>query len=208
MTATPDSIDWREQRPVELTEILRHACDCFYENGFHGTSVRDLASRVGVTVPALYYHHANKEAILAAVLAAGIADLLPYSQAAVADAGDDPVAQLTHLVECIVRHVASRSRLVALDAEYRYLGPEARAPYLEKRRALAELMRSVIQRGADQGVFVADDVTETTRALLGMLQAIARWYDVTGPLGPADLAARYVGFSLAIAGVPRSYDRK
>src|SRR6478735_2072273 len=79
-------VDWRDCRPVELTDLLRHASEAFYEQGFYGTTVRDIAARLGVTVPALYYHHENKEAILVAVHRAVMADLLPRGEAAVADA--------------------------------------------------------------------------------------------------------------------------
>ena len=72
----PVVVDWRDCPPVELTELLRHASEAFYEQGYHGTTVRDIAARVGVTVPALYYHHENKAAILVAVLNAAMADLL------------------------------------------------------------------------------------------------------------------------------------
>lgn len=201
MTTTGNErIDWRDCQPVELTEILRHSSEAFYEHGFHGTTVRDIASRVGVTVPALYYHHANKEAILVAVLEAAIADLQERGEAAIADAGDDPVQQLANLVEAVVLHLTVRARLAALDSEYRYLSAEARAPYAELRKANELLTRSVIERGVEQDAFHVDDTAEATRALLGMLQAIPRWYVDSGPLTPADVATRYVGLSLALMG--------
>ena len=59
---------WRSADDEDLTLILSTARDFFYEVGFHSTTVRDIAGRVGVTVPALYYHHVNKEAILTALL--------------------------------------------------------------------------------------------------------------------------------------------
>jgi len=194
--------DWRACRPVELSDILHHAGEAFYEHGFHGTTVRDIAARVGVTVPALYYHHVNKEAILVALLEATIADLLPRGQEAVADAGDDPADQLAHLVEAVTLHMTVRARLAALDSEYRYLSIEARAHYAELRKSFELFVRSVIERGVDRGVFVVADVAEADRALLGMLQAIPRWYVESGPLAPADVAQRYVGLSLALMGVP------
>ncbi|MDF1602142.1 TetR/AcrR family transcriptional regulator [Nocardioides sp. YIM 152315] len=200
-TTETETVDWRDCRPVELTDILRHSSEAFYEHGFHGTTVRDIAARVGVTVPALYYHHANKEAILVAVLEAAIGDLLDRNEAAVADGGDDAVAQMANLVESVTLHLTVRARLAALDSEYRYLSPEARAPYTEGRKRNELLTRAVIDRGIEQGVFVVDDPAEATRALLGMLQAIPRWYVDSGPLTPADVATRYVGLSLALLGV-------
>ncbi len=75
MTAQPEpefSGDWRVFEPLQLGPILEHALEAFGENGFHGTTVRDLARRVGVTVPALYYHHENKEAVLVTLLDAAV----------------------------------------------------------------------------------------------------------------------------------------
>lgn len=201
MTTTgTETIDWRDCQPVELTEILRHSSEAFYEHGFHGTTVRDIAARVGVTVPALYYHHANKEAILVAVLEAAIADLQVRGEAAIAEAEDDPVQQMANLVEAVVLHLTVRARMAALDSEYRYLSADARAPYAELRKANELLTRSVIERGVEQGVFHVEDTAEATRALLGMLQAIPRWYVDSGPLTPSDVATRYVGLSLALLG--------
>ena len=201
MTATV-TLDWRACRPVELSDILHHASEAFYEHGFHGTTVRDIAGRVGVTVPALYYHHANKEAIMVAVLEAAIADLLPRGRAAVAEAGEDSVAQLANLVESIALHMTVRSRMAALDAEYRHLTPRGRAHYEELRHDHELFVRSVLERGIERGAFVIDDVAEAGRALLGMLQAIPRWYVDSGPLSPAEVATRYVGLGLALMGVP------
>lgn len=205
-TTEAETIDWRDCQPVELTDILHHASEAFYEHGFHGTTVRDIASRVGVTVPALYYHHENKEAILVALLEAAMHDLLPRGQAAVEEAGDDPAGQLANLVESVTLHMTVRARLAALDSEYRYLSPEARARYADLRKDYELFVRSVIERGVDEGVFVVIDVAEADRALLGMLQAIPRWYVDSGPLAPADVASRYVGLSLALMGVPPRKD--
>src|SRR5258706_16060912 len=44
--------------------ILDAALDCFAENGFFGTSMREIARHVGVRESALYHHFPSKEAIL------------------------------------------------------------------------------------------------------------------------------------------------
>ena len=48
-------------------EILDAALELFAENGFYGTSLRDIARAVGVRESALYHHFASKEALFAAV---------------------------------------------------------------------------------------------------------------------------------------------
>ncbi|MCJ1712560.1 TetR/AcrR family transcriptional regulator [Curtobacterium sp. VKM Ac-2922] len=49
-------------------EILRVALEQFTERGYEGTSIRDLAVTLGITKSSLYYHFANKEAIVRALL--------------------------------------------------------------------------------------------------------------------------------------------
>ena len=43
------------------------ALDLFTEKGFDGTSLREIAERLGVTKAALYYHFASKDDILMAL---------------------------------------------------------------------------------------------------------------------------------------------
>lgn len=195
------SVDWRVCDPVELSNILQAASEAFYEQGFHGTSVRDIASRVGVTVPALYYHHDNKEAILVAVLESAIHDLLPRGEAAIADGDGDPLHELANLVRCVALHVTVRAQLAALDSEYRYLSADARSDYAEVRKQNELLMRGVVERGVASAAFVVGDAAEATRAILGMLQAITRWYDPSRSLTPDAIADRYVALGLATVGV-------
>jgi AcrR family transcriptional regulator len=197
---TVEPLDWRACGPVELSTILQNASEAFYEHGFHGTSVRDIAKRVGVTVPALYYYHENKEAILVAVLEATIADLHQRGLAAVAEAGEDPRQQLANLVESIVLHMTVRARLAAIDLEYRYVSPAAREGYAETRKRNELLMLDVVRAGVDAGAFTCGDPVETTRAMLGMLQAVARWYDPSGPLTPQEIVRRYVPLALTLVG--------
>jgi AcrR family transcriptional regulator len=47
--------------------ILDAALDLFTEKGFDGTSLREIAERLGVTKAALYYHFASKDDILMAL---------------------------------------------------------------------------------------------------------------------------------------------
>jgi AcrR family transcriptional regulator len=47
--------------------ILDVALDLFIENGYDGTSLREVAEQLGVTKAALYYHFASKDDILMAL---------------------------------------------------------------------------------------------------------------------------------------------
>lgn len=50
--------------PVPTYErILREAAALFAVNGYHGTSTRDIAHRVGIRQPSLFHHFGSKQAI-------------------------------------------------------------------------------------------------------------------------------------------------
>lgn len=192
--------DWRLYQPIELTPILANASQAFYEQGFHGTTVRDIARRVGVTIPALYYHHENKEAILVALLEIATSDIVWRAEAAAKEAGGEPRLELANTIEAIVLHMTIRSREAALDSEMRHLSTKYRKHYAATRKILENLVSRIILDGQEQGAFTCPQPEEASRALLGMCQAISRWYDPEGDLTPQDVAKRYVELALMMVG--------
>ena len=80
-------------------EILRSAHQLFLKNGFHGTSMRQIALEARIAVGGIYNHFASKDEIFLAVLSDRhpIFDILPVLSAA---EGKD--------IESIVRNAASK----------------------------------------------------------------------------------------------------
>jgi AcrR family transcriptional regulator len=192
--------DWRVSAPLELTPILSAALDAFYESGYHGTSVRDIARRVGVTVPALYYHHENKEAILFALLERSIDHLRALCDLAVEDAEDDVVERFLNLVECLVRYTSRSSKMAHLDAEIRSLSPNLRGVYAGKRHEIEAMVLGTTEAGVSGGQFDVPFPRDTVRALMGMIQAIATWFNPGGPLTVDEVADRYKAISARMIG--------
>lgn len=54
--------------PDTRTRILEAAQQLFVERGFHGTALQEIADRVGITKPALYYYFASKGELLGSLL--------------------------------------------------------------------------------------------------------------------------------------------
>jgi AcrR family transcriptional regulator len=193
---------WRHADDEDLSPILATARDLFYEVGFHGTTVRDIASRVGVTVPALYYHHANKEAILAALLDRSISSVIERCEQALAEAGDDPADRFRNLIECLALYMANHRKSAAMDAEIRALSPAARKLYSTQRRRVEQMLANTIEQGVAAGVFEVTSPPDTARALLGMIQAITVWFSPGGGrLTASELASRYVDIAGHTVGV-------
>ena len=200
--------NWRSQEELELPPILAASRDAFCEAGYHGTSVRDIARRVGVTVPALYYHYDNKEALLLAILDASIDHLTTLCQGALAEAGPAPDDRFLNLIECITLYEANAGRTASIDGEMRLLPPELRSLYTKKRKQIEDLLLAAVEDGVEAGIFHTTDAKDTTRAILGMLQAIPVWFRAGGPFTPHDLAVRYKDICAHTVGAKASVIRK
>lgn len=187
--------EWQRLEPLELTPILAAALDAFYEKGFHGSSVREIARRVGVTVPALYYHYESKEGLLVALVELGTGDVLARARAADEAGSGDPARRLTNVVSAIVLRMTDRALLAAIEGEARYLTDENYERYRAVRKSIETIVLDIVRDGVESGVFDVDDPAETTRAVLGMCQAIPRWYHAEGELGPEAVAAKYAAIA-------------
>jgi len=192
--------DWRVYPPLTLGPILTVSLAQFVEHGYDATTVRTIARQVGVTVPALYYHFENKQAILVALLDHAMTTVSCHVDAAIAEAGeagDAPAERFAAIVEAVVLYMAHHRDLAFLDSERRALTPTNRARYVAHRDRLEQKLRETIEAGRRSGVFRTDDAASCGRAILSMCQGIAGWYRPDGPDTPEGTAARYVRIALA-----------
>lgn len=201
-TPAPDTADWRRIEPVALPPTLAAARNAFHARGFHGTSIRDIASRAEVSLPTLYYHHDNKLGILFALLEAGMRSVLDRVTAAVAE-GDTPTDQLSNAIEAIVLHMTGDLELASVAGEFRHIEPDdpRRERYVAMRSEMEGMLADVLRRGIATGDFHVDgDVRITLRYLLGACQSVTTWYRPSGPLTPFEVAETYSATSLRALG--------
>nr|WP_276512008.1 TetR/AcrR family transcriptional regulator [Microbacterium thalassium] len=168
----------------------------FVEHGYDATSVRTIAKEVGVTVPALYYHFENKQAMLTALLSHTMDILESHVAEALDDAGEDPRDRFCAVVEAIVLHLTHHRDLAFLDREIRSLTPENRREYAARRAVVAEALIECVERGCASGEFATPLPRESGRAILGMCLAITTWFRMDGPLTASDVARQYVTIAL------------
>ncbi len=76
-----------DQTRQRATHILDAAMACFIAQGFHPTSMRDIAQAAGVSLGNLYNHFASKEALILAVAGAEQTELAPLLAALASGSG-------------------------------------------------------------------------------------------------------------------------
>jgi len=121
-TATDGASPATSTRPRNRRELIVDAAGrVFNERGYHGTSMEEIAQRVGITAPALYRHFPNKYALFAECANAMADGLLAVRDTVPAEAG------LEQLLTAITREtLAHRDSGGVYRWEARYLEADDR----------------------------------------------------------------------------------
>ena len=193
--------DWRRYNDDSgLGPVLDAALQVFTDFGYHGTTVRTIAKQAKLSVPGLYYHFMSKQEILVALLRYSNDDILRRARAALAEGGNSPRLRFMLQVENIILYMTHRRRLAHLAREIKFLEEPYRRTHIARRDELETIMRRDVEAAKAQRHFRTSDPHEATRAVWVLCRGVADWYVKKGPKTPAEIAATYVGFALALVG--------
>jgi AcrR family transcriptional regulator len=187
-------------------EIRQAAVRLFYERGYYGTSLKDVADAVNLRAPSLYNHIESKQKLLQEIMFDGIVSLAEEFESAVASS-DVVTEQLRLATEAHIRHHA-RSSLEAHVNTYEIASLEepARSDLLELRRSYARAWEALIQRGIDEGVFLTSQPKLAAFSIIDLGAGVARWYRPTGQVSEDALISYYGKLSLQIVGAAKALE--
>jgi AcrR family transcriptional regulator/transcriptional regulator with XRE-family HTH domain len=192
--------DWRHYGPLELDPALAAALSAFVDYGYHGSTMRTIAGRAGLSVSGLYHYYESKYEMLVALLDLTMQDLDARMRAARLE-GADPVGRVALLVECLALFHSHQRETAFLGAsEMRSLQPEEHARLAAIRRAQQQMLDDEVAAAVATGQLRSTTPKDAARAVVTMCTAIVQWYRPDGPTSPEQLAARYVGFALDLLG--------
>lgn len=179
--------------------ITNAAREIFAERGYHGTSIRDIAKRAGLSLSALYYWHPSKQHLLAALIEESTHDYFQRCDAALREVGDDPADRLRAIVRSTIEYrVRRRIESNIATREWRNLDPDNRERLAELRRSATRLWTDIIDDGVTYRTFHCTHPDDARRAIIAACNAIAQWYQPTGELTLPQLTERYTDIALRI----------
>jgi Transcriptional regulator len=180
-----------ELRDAKRDAVLREASASFNKRGFHGTSLDDVAQRLGVTKAALYYYFANKQAVLKACfdLAMEVAFSNVDQAKSEGTTGRDKLRiVLAGFLEYIIDEQSVNITMMEEDA----LSPEDMASIKTERTRFEHEIREFVREGVKDGSIIPCDPKLVVMALLGALNWVPRWFKPDGQWSRAELGAQMI----------------
>lgn len=176
--------------------ILEEAVKLFYERGFSGTTLDDIAGKLGVTKPFIYTHFRSKVELLEAVCRPTIEmSLNAIAQSArqdgpVADRLYDGVVQFTNVV------LQRQANIAVYFREEKHLSEAGLAEINALRKRFDRTLSDLLQEGVATGAFRIADVRVAALAIGGMVSWAYTWYQPDGRLTVDEIGDKLARFVL------------
>lgn len=196
---SPWTRDRVAEREAKREAVLQAAAQAFAEAGYHRTSLDDIALRLGISKPTLYYYAKNKEDLIAAVAARAAEQLAaPIS----ADPRAPALAELRGFLKRYAEIAATdfgRCFVLLNDSD---LSAEGGARVREGKGQIDRRIRELVARGVEDGSIGPCDPKLTTFMIAGAINGISSWYKDGGPLDSASVAEIFIN-QMATGLLPR-----
>ncbi|WP_334598049.1 TetR/AcrR family transcriptional regulator [Pseudomonas alvandae] len=178
-------------------KLLQTAAHLFRNKGFERTTVRDLASAVGIQSGSIFHHFKSKDEILRAVMEETIRYNTALMRAALAEARGVR-EQVLALIRCELQSImgGTGEAMAVLFYEWRSLSMEGQRQILALRNIYEEVWLEVLGRAKEAG-YIRGDASITRRFLTGALSWTTTWFRTEGSLSLDELAEQALILVLA-----------
>lgn len=169
-------------------ELFAVAIQVFAKNGFNGTSIRDITSRLGVSVSNVYNHFKSKEALWIAIQECSVGQLLDAWERGLSTKSG-PVERFALLVKTHLAYYTSNLQ------ESKILGSHTDALSsrgIARTRALQRLVLDKYLQHLEElreAGYIAQDQNLSVQAfsVLGILNEYLGWYKPNGVMAPEEI---------------------
>jgi len=169
-------------------KLLQAAARLFRRKGYERTTVRDLATAVGIQSGSIFHHFKSKEEILRAVMEETVIYNTALMESALAEAGSLRERVLA-LIRCELQSImgGTGEAMAVLVYEWRSLSEDSQAHILALRDRYEQLWLEVLQEARQAGC-VQGDPFILRRFLTGALSWTTTWFRPDGPMSLDELA--------------------
>ncbi|MET3915401.1 AcrR family transcriptional regulator [Variovorax sp. OAS795] len=187
-----------QQREVKRNAVLQAAAQLFNERGFHATSLDDIAERLNVSKPTVYYYVESKDQILLECVKIAL-DLMQAGIDEVRAAGGSAIDQLEACMRIYSSVVTQDFGMCVIRIGEDPLPDPLKKELRRLKAGIDGQFRRLIAEGVAEGSLAPCDPKMAAFMLAGALSWIGRWYRPDGDLTPTQIADQ--GIQLLLNGV-------
>lgn len=160
--------------------IVDSAVECFLLNGFHQTSMRDIAAHAEISVGNLYNHFEGKEALISEIATLETEDLRAIEKKLATPFQDVTAKTLADRVDQFLTQYleyAAHPETVLLGAEITTEGlrvPDIGVKFIQNRNRLAKALAGLFEIGTRAGHFDQNlQILDTANLVLDLIEGLA-----------------------------------
>ena len=157
-------------------QIIETATQLFKSKGYSGTSMRDLATEVGLVVGGLYSHVNSKDEILQSICFDMANKFLHHINNVLSMDGISTEARLDLAIQGHVKIISADINATSVFwNEWKYLRDPWLSDFSKMQIEYETKFRSILEDGVIAGEFNIDDSSFTTMAILSSLNGLQKW---------------------------------
>lgn len=182
--------------------IRAAAVQLFAEYGYHAAPLRDIARLAGIQAASIYYHYANKQALLIEIMEISMQRLNTTLERIIQEERDPQQRLHRAMTNHIQLHTGYKAEFFIIDTEMRSLENEGREYIVSLRDRYESLLQEILRDGMERGVFRHIDVKVSSYAVIAMCTQTSSWFRPDGRLTVeqvVDIYTRIVEDGLVIA---------
>jgi AcrR family transcriptional regulator len=164
----------------------------FARNGYHATSIRDIATQLGINKSTLYHYIGSKEEALFNTINSGM-EYAVDTLGKIA-AKDLPVEEkLVEILSFYIRSFCSDpERILLLANDFKHLGKTHQVIVIEKQKQVLNFFKTTLNELASEGKLKDVHPTVAIFAFIGMAHHTVNWFKMDGKVGLDELAEDFV----------------
>ncbi len=180
--------------------ILEEAVKLFYERGFTGTTLDDIATELGVTKPFIYTHFRSKVQLLEAICRPTIEMSLEAIQQAAAMEGSATQRLHNGIVSFAQVILQRQANIAVYFREEKNLSKAGLDEINALRKRFDKTLSELLVEGEASGEFTIPDVSVAALAIGGMVSWAYTWHRPDGRLTVDEVCVNMAALSLQMVG--------
>jgi len=177
-------------------KLIQVAVELFANRGFAGTSIRDIASAMGMSISNIYHYFGNKEGLLLAILEYASDALLRRLREG-SEKEEEPVRKLKSLVQThlkLSREFLRESKIFFLDEDH--LSQEGHRINCKIQREILDMYVQVLSDLAQEGLVQTRSIKILAFNILGVINWHLKWFRTEGELSHEQAVEEILDFIL------------